>query len=120
LSDVRWLNLFGRLIGNTDMHGGNLSFFTRGTRVFGLAPAYDMSPAMYAPTQGYLRTPSFHVPVPDATDAALWMSARVAAEEAWSRISAHPLISPEFRAIAKANADALACAGDIERLLPSG
>ena len=30
---VAWRQLFGRLIGNSDMHPGNLAFFVRGTRV---------------------------------------------------------------------------------------
>jgi hypothetical protein len=118
LLEIRWLSLFGRLIGNTDMHGGNLSFFTRGTRLTGLAPVYDMSPAMYAPTQGHLRTPSFGVPMPEAADTPLWSTARAAAQEAWSQIAAHPLISTEFRALAKTNAEAVSAARGIERLLP--
>jgi hypothetical protein len=57
LTDIRWLDLFGRLIANTDMHGGNLAFFARGVGVTGLAPAYDLSPSLYAPIQGHLRPP---------------------------------------------------------------
>jgi hypothetical protein len=120
LSQVRWLSLFGRLIGNTDMHGGNVSFFTRGIRVSGLAPAYDMSPAMYAPTQGHLRTPSFEVGVPQAADAPLWATARAAAEQVWAEISSDSRISAEFRAVASANGQAVARARSIDRLLPSG
>jgi hypothetical protein len=116
--DIRWLALFGRLIGNTDMHGGNLSFFTHGARVTGLAPAYDMSPTLYAPTQGHLRTPPFQVPLPDPADALSWPTARAAAEEVWDQISAHPMVSTEFRALARANRELVANARDIERLLP--
>lgn len=41
---------FGALIGNTDMHFGNLSFMTEGGgRPYDLAPCYDMSPMGFAP-----------------------------------------------------------------------
>ncbi|THT98434.1 type II toxin-antitoxin system HipA family toxin YjjJ [Lampropedia puyangensis] len=43
---------FGSLIGNTDMHGGNLSFLTDQGRPYELAPAYDMSPMAFAPRSG--------------------------------------------------------------------
>jgi hypothetical protein len=43
---------FGTLIGNTDMHAGNLSFVTESGRPFALAPAYDMSPMAFAPRSG--------------------------------------------------------------------
>ena len=42
---------FGRLIGNTDMHLGNLSFRPHAGRL-ALAPAYDMLPMRYAPLGG--------------------------------------------------------------------
>jgi hypothetical protein len=43
------LHAFGTLIGNTDMHLGNLSFVTDGGRPYELAPAYDMLPMAFAP-----------------------------------------------------------------------
>ena len=45
------LHAFGTLIGNTDMHPGNLSFIGAG-RPYALAPAYDMLPMGLAPTAG--------------------------------------------------------------------
>ena len=45
------LHAFGTLIGNTDMHAGNLSFIGAG-RPYGLAPAYDMLPMGLAPAAG--------------------------------------------------------------------
>lgn len=41
---------FGVLIGNTDMHGGNLSFVSEHGRPYHLAPAYDMTPMALAPS----------------------------------------------------------------------
>lgn len=43
---------FGRLIGNSDMHTGNLSFVGDGGRPYALAPAYDMLPMAFAPHSG--------------------------------------------------------------------
>jgi serine/threonine protein kinase HipA of HipAB toxin-antitoxin module len=43
---------FGTLIGNTDMHSGNLSFVAEHGRPYKIAPAYDMSPMAFAPRSG--------------------------------------------------------------------
>ena len=43
---------FGTLIGNTDMHAGNLSFVSRHGRPYQLAPAYDVLPMGFAPGSG--------------------------------------------------------------------
>ena len=44
---------FGHLIGNTDMHAGNLSFLSAaGAQPYQLAPAYDMLPMAFAPRSG--------------------------------------------------------------------
>lgn len=47
-TDVLWA--FGVLMGNTDMHGGNLSFVSEHGRPFHMAPAYDMTPMAFAPS----------------------------------------------------------------------
>ena len=46
------LYAFGVLIGNTDMHNGNLSFIAEHGRPYQLAPAYDMLPMGFAPRSG--------------------------------------------------------------------
>lgn len=43
---------FGMLIGNTDMHHGNLSFISAHGRPYHLAPAYDILPMGFAPKSG--------------------------------------------------------------------
>jgi hypothetical protein len=43
------LHAFGTLIGNTDMHNGNLSFLSEHGRPYQLAPAYDMLPMAFRP-----------------------------------------------------------------------
>ena len=46
------LYAFGALIGNTDMHNGNLSFVSEQGRPFEMAPAYDMLPMAFRPGMG--------------------------------------------------------------------
>jgi len=43
---------FGTLIGNSDMHNGNLSFIAEHGRPYSIAPAYDMTPMAFAPRSG--------------------------------------------------------------------
>lgn len=43
------LYAFGTLIGNSDMHNGNLSFISEHGRPYHLAPAYDMLPMAFRP-----------------------------------------------------------------------
>lgn len=43
------LHAYGTLIGNTDMHNGNLSFISEHGRPYRLAPAYDMLPMAFRP-----------------------------------------------------------------------
>ena len=106
-ASIRWLQLFGRCIANTDMHHGNLSLMTRGARVDGLAPSYDMLPMAYMPQAGNVRTPPFHIPTPRHDEVAVWPEVRRAAIRFWQEVAGHADISEAFRAIASANADIL-------------
>jgi hypothetical protein len=95
-ADLLWA--FGTLIGNTDMHGGNLSFIGEHGRPFDLAPAYDMLPMAFQPRAGgglpdEIPAPRIHPEVPDAT----WRRALALAEEFHAR-----LLSPGFRTCAAA------------------
>ncbi|RLD01151.1 MAG: type II toxin-antitoxin system HipA family toxinoxin YjjJ [Chloroflexi bacterium] len=51
VDSLRWLSGFGALIGNTDMHLGNISLIPGESR-FQLAPVYDMTPMYYRPRAG--------------------------------------------------------------------
>ncbi|MDB6000790.1 MAG: phosphatidylinositol kinase [Rhizobacter sp.] len=94
---------FGRLIANTDMHLGNLSFRPRG--VFEPAPAYDMPPMLYAPLAGgEVPTRAFEPPLPLPAQRAVWTQACEAAVVFWQRASADSRISEAFRATCAANA----------------
>ncbi|MEY8689282.1 MAG: type II toxin-antitoxin system HipA family toxin YjjJ [Leptothrix sp. (in: b-proteobacteria)] len=82
------LYAFGVLIGNTDMHPGNLSFTGAG-RPWALAPAYDMLPMGFAPTAGgalpcELAPPVLRPVVPAET----WRQALVLAEAFLERVRA--------------------------------
>ena len=103
LDDVRYLELFGRLIGNTDMHAANLSFFVEGSRVLGLAPAYDMLPAFYAGPEGHRIERELDLGVPTPADASVWDEASRAASEFWREVTKDSRISAGFRRIATRN-----------------
>jgi hypothetical protein len=95
------LRHFGRLIGNTDMHFGNLSLFVapddaaRGR--FTLAPLYDMLPMRWRPdpATGTLDLDPF---TPEPID--LQSAARPIAAAFWHRLAGHAPVSKPMRALA--------------------
>ena len=97
---VRWLETFGRLIGNTDMHFGNLAFLLDGVRLTTLAPVYDMLPMHYHPRQGELPRNDHDLPIlgPEVADVA--GSALDATLEYWGRLANDTRVSESFREIA--------------------
>ncbi|MBV8036113.1 type II toxin-antitoxin system HipA family toxin YjjJ [Roseateles sp.] len=108
---VERLVFFGRLIGNTDMHDGNLSF-RPGARTgtpLRLAPVYDMLPMAYRPQVGVeLPDVTFtpQLPLPGQRDT--WSEAASAAMSFWRRAADDPRISASFRKICERNADLVA------------
>ncbi|OWQ44149.1 DNA-binding protein [Roseateles noduli] len=103
---------FGRLIANDDMHDGNLSFRPvqrDGAACFGLAPAYDMLPMVYAPARdGTLPTRRYVPARPTSADATAWEAAAGAALAFWQAAAADPRISAAFRATCADNRRLLA------------
>ncbi|MSQ20170.1 MAG: hypothetical protein EXR39_11605 [Betaproteobacteria bacterium] len=100
---VRLLRSFGRLIGNTDMHFGNLSLFVerhdRARGRFRLAPVYDMLPMRWRPdpSAGTLDDLPFEPePIDLQGEASQW------AVEFWDAVATHAEISRRFRALARA------------------
>jgi hypothetical protein len=94
---------FGRLVANTDMHLGNLSFHV--DRTLRLAPAYDMLPMAYAPLAGGEVPPRDFTPVlPLPPQRATWFTACAAAVEFWRGAAADSRVSDPFRSICRANA----------------
>jgi HipA-like C-terminal domain len=98
---------FGQLIGNTDMHDGNLSFRPRisaEATSLTLAPAYDMLPMLYAPQRGVELPPVNFVPrLPRPIERQAWQDAATAADQFWSRAAEDARISAEFRKICVEN-----------------
>jgi len=99
---------FGRLIANTDMHEGNLSFQPQaqaGGAGLRLSPAYDMLPMLYAPARGVeLPTRRFEPPLPLPAERALWQRAAQAAIAFWQTAADDARISTGFRALCDSNA----------------
>jgi hypothetical protein len=108
---ARRTQAFGELIGNTDMHFGNLSFWLNDRLPFRVAPTFDMLPMLWAPgASGELMERRFEPapPVPAMRDA--WREAAGWAEEFWRNLAADERLSDEFAAFAR---DAL---GKVARL----
>lgn len=100
---------FGKLIGNTDMHEGNLAFRPGPGPSFSLAPAYDMLPMAYAPLAGgEVPARSFVPELPLPEESALWRRAADAAARYWHRCAEDERISDAFRLVCAENARMLA------------
>jgi HipA-like C-terminal domain len=91
---------FGKFIGNTDMHFGNLSFFVDDVvnPVFTPTPVYDMLPMMWRPDihQGNLDPSPLREPVIPAGFAAEAALARTWAIEYWQKASTNTELSTEL------------------------
>ena len=103
LRSVRLRYAFGTLIGNTDMHFGNLAFFLGDTLPLRLAPAYDMLPMLWAPTPGQATpTPLFTPPSPLPEESPIWNEAADWAVEFWQRLASDLRVSTPFAELARA------------------
>ena len=102
LDAVRRLHFFGELIGNSDMHFGNLSFWLDDARLFRVAPAYDMLPMVWSPSvQGevVVRELVPRAPLPGA--AGTWGEVAAWAGDFWRRVAEDAAVSAEFAEIAR-------------------
>lgn len=97
---VRELCDFGRAVGNTDMHFGNLSFIAENALPYRLAPIYDMLPMAYAPQRDLTSMKQDALSAVSATP-----RVRELARRFWQRLADDVRVSENFRAIARANAD---------------
>lgn len=91
---------FGRLISNTDMHLGNLSFAIEGG-AFRLLPVYDMCSMGFAPRSGGEVTPFSFIP-PKIKDTISFDdntldSIKMMAHDFWERVANDQKISSEFK-----------------------
>lgn len=103
---IRLVWTYGRLIGNTDMHKGNLSFVPG--LPMAMAPVYDMLPMMYAPLGGgELPRVKYAPGLPTPGEREVWLQAADAATAFWAGAAQDERISAEFRAICADNRQAL-------------
>ncbi len=107
---------YGKLIANTDMHLGNLSFQfepVQGYRpILKLAPAYDMLPMLYAPLSGgEVPIRKFEPALPLPREQAAWKVAFCAALKFWQIASDDVRISESFRQTCRENHDGLVIVG---------
>jgi len=100
---------FGVLIGNTDMHYGNVSVFLTEERPFELCPLYDMLPMRYRPSStgdlpdGGLEAAGRPRLLPGPLDVKPWSEMSQLAREFWREVAACDSISAGFREIASLN-----------------
>lgn len=95
---VRLRQLFGDLIGNTDMHFGNLALFLEPELPLRLAPTYDMLPMLWAPRLGDATpAPTFTPSAPLPQDLDIWPEAAEMAQKFWLRVAGDGRISDGFR-----------------------
>lgn len=99
---LRFLEAFGRLIGNTDRHYGNVSLLIDAGASWRLAPAYDMLPMLYAPVGGELVPRDFDAGTlaPTAETIGVWAAARRTAQTFWGAVAKNASISSGFRKVA--------------------
>ncbi|MCB5189986.1 type II toxin-antitoxin system HipA family toxin YjjJ [Methylobacillus arboreus] len=110
IEKIRLLWWFGKLIANTDMHFGNLSFFLGNE--LGLTPAYDMLPMSYPPLPGGevpVRRFEVVLPMPEEQDA--WNQAFDMARKFWELVADDGRITEDFRGICRANLQQLRLIG---------
>lgn len=98
----------GRLIGNSDMHLGNLTLSLHPERPLSLCPAYDMLPMRYAPQRsGDLPKRPLDLRPPRPEDLANWRPAAQAARRFWTRFIEDSHIFSDLRETAKENVAAI-------------
>jgi hypothetical protein len=109
---VQKLYAFGVLIGNGDMHPGNLSFFvddvTSPNPAYTLAPVYDMLPMSLAPRPSgqipdALPLPRIGVNPP----LEIWKEMLPLAIRYWQQVAAHPGVADDVREMARKQMDIL-------------
>lgn len=108
LEQVRLRGWFGRLIGNTDMHFGNLAFFIGDSLPLTLTPSYDMLPMRYRPAgSGAMHQQILEPPAPLPAEHDAWRVAIAWALSYWESLAELDRLSADFRQLAEGNAAAL-------------
>lgn len=100
-SSLLWA--FGQLIGNTDMHTGNLSFISSHGRPYDIAPAYDILPMGFAPkTGGSMANELKPASLPEFINGEIWQVALGLAKEFMAKVSCNGEFSANFAPCIKA------------------
>ncbi len=102
------LDAYGRLIGNTDRHYGNISLVLVNDD-WHLSPTYDMLPMLYMPIAGEVVAQELGVQkmVPTAHVLEVWSEAQALALVFWQAVAQDEQVSGGFRELARGNALAL-------------
>ena len=108
---VRWLDLFGQLVGNTDRHFGNLGFLVERDGTLRLAPAYDMLPMILAPAGEVVVTRAFEPVAPRGDAIEAWRDAATWAERYWHQVAGNDDLQDEIRRFASRAVDAIIAMG---------
>ncbi len=106
------LHVFGVLIGNSDMHSGNLSFFvddvTQPEPIITLAPVYDMLPMSLAPRPSGQIPDALPLPkVGVNPPLVVWKEMLPLAIRYWHQVAAHPGVADDVKQMAQKQADLL-------------
>jgi len=109
---------YGVLIGNSDMHAGNLSFTSDSGRPYRLAPAYDMTPMAFAPrTSGAMADTLRPATIVAAISGPIWRQAHALALRYAERLRSEERLSARFAPCVAATETQLAQALErIERI----
>jgi len=105
--DMARLHWFGRFIGNSDMHLGNLGFHLADTGPLPLCPAYDMLPMYLAPSRTGIVRPASPLPLAAPAHSGQLPHIAWAADAAlhfWRAVAdSDRITSPEFNQLAREN-----------------
>ena len=100
---LRLYSWFGTLIGNTDMHLGNVALHLADTRPFALTPIWDMLPMKWSPSaNGEVVRREFEIALPAPEQRDDWHAAARVAVAFWNRVEGDKRISDDFHGIASA------------------
>jgi hypothetical protein len=109
---VQKLYAFGVLIGNSDMHPGNLSFLVddaaKSVPEFVLAPVYDMLPMFLAPRPSGQIPDALQMPkIGINPQLEIWREMLPIARNYWLQVAAHLGVADDVRQMARNQADIL-------------
>jgi len=105
---LRTLHAFGQLIGNSDMHFGNISLTHLRALPLQLVPSYDMLPMRYAPARtGEVRSPEPALALPRPDEWPAMDRALPKARDFWRRVADDTAIDDTMRGVAEQHLGAL-------------